>query len=751
MDGEDPSHYLTGALGNVPHGLPGEVDDNPARQSDPSARNLRWRAQAGYVRVVGGVFIRTPSRESHVRGPRAFSLLRWLEPQLRGELSLDEITRHLPSEGARTVSELVAHLVQIGAVDDPAATASSGPTTPSSRQSVPRALPVRGTGLLLSTLRAVTVRSRAIAPGPVLWVYDHPDRGRDRRLRRRLAGTGVPWMPVRADLNEIWVGPLSGSWAGCATCLDLRRRAAHRYGLARERIGRTLAATQPNALLADPVLARAIIEVALGWDLRDTRTAVSIVGPEGEAAAVSVLPVPGCPACGRLADRRVTSPALHLDASPLDHRVDLRSIGSRLERVAADRRTGVIRTVVSAPGEGLPGLRLGRAWVATHDLARGRRISGEWAAGVAETPEEARAVAMLEALERYAATKPRGRCLERASGAQLGSRAIDPCRLILHSDDQYRQRGFRWARYDPDAVRWWAWAYSVAGDRQVAVPADLVFHQMSRASPDGSPRVRPLAYTTSNGSAIGSSLPEAACCGLLEVLERDAFLIAWYSGRQLSRLRLETAEDPRIGELCRALSAEGYESLALDVSLPELRIPSVWAVAVNTGDSGLKTLSGACSHPDPERAVLGALREVAGHLTLMRGLYERERGHAEAMLANPTMVRRPVDHALAYGCPRAFDQLEQLIGPRSPHTLRAHFSHGTGQRLDSLLSRLTCQGFDVLFVDLTPADVAKLDLRVVRALVPGALPITFGHGRERLAGTDRVPANSSQRWLHPLA
>jgi ribosomal protein S12 methylthiotransferase accessory factor len=392
--------------------------------------------------------------------------------------------------------------------------------------------------------------------------------------------------------------------------------------------------------------------------------------------------------------------------------------------------------------------------VPTHDLLRGRRSSGEWAAGAADTPEEARAVAMLEALERYAATKPRGRCLERASGVRLGSRAIDPSRLVLHRDDQYRQRGFRWAPYDPDAVRLWAWAHSVAADRQVAVPADLVFHQMTPASPDGCPRVEPLAYTTSNGTAIGSSVAEAAFHGLLEVLERDAFLVAWYRARPLTRLRLETAEDPRIGRLCRTLNAQGYESVALDVTLPEVGVPSVWAVAVNTGDSGLGTLSGACSHPDPERAVLGALREAAGHLPLMRALYVREREHAEAMLADPTLVRKPLDHALVHGCPRAFDRVERLLGPRSPHTLRAHFGDGAEARpdsLDSLCSRLNAREFDVLFVDLTPADVAALGLSVVRALVPGTLPITFGHGRERLAGTDRVPADASLRWLHPLA
>lgn len=732
----------------MPRGLPSAVEYTPARQPNPPAGNLRWRALAGYARVAGGAFIRTPSSEWHLAGPRAFGLLRWLEAQLHGERSLDEITRDLSPDAAAAVSRLVAHLVRVGAVDDHG---RETPAAPTRQDSVPVALPVHGSGRLLATLRGLMAGAGASAPGPALWVHDHPDPARDRRLRRRLASTRGPWLPVRADLGEVWVGPLSGHWAGCATCLDLRRRAAHRYGLARERIGRRLAA-EPNPLLVEPVLARTIVEVALDWDPLDTRTAVSITGAGARTEAVSLLPLPGCPACGRLDDRRVTASALRSEPGRVDSRAaGLRAIGARLEPVAVDRRAGLIHAVVSAPDEGLPGLWLGRAWVPTHDHVRGTRTSGEWAAGTAETEEEARAAAMLEALERYAATKPRGRCLERASGAGLGGGAIDPRRLVLHGDDQYRARGFRWAPYDPDAVRLWAWAYSAAGDRQVAVPADLVFHQMTPASPPGGPLVRPLAYTTSNGSAIGSDVAEAALHALLEVLERDAFLVAWYRGLPLTRLRLETAEDPRVERIRRALSAEGYEIVALDVTLPEWGLPSVWAVAVNTGDAGLKTLSGASCHPDPERAVLGALREAAGHLPLMRELYERERARAEALLADPTMVRTPVDHALVYGCPRAFGEVERLFGPRSPRALGAHFGPAAEGRLDALCSRVIREGFDVLFVDVTPADVAALGLSAVRALVPAALPITFGHGRERLAGTERVPASASARWLHPLA
>ena len=97
----------------MPSGLPSEVERSLARQPISTDRKLRWRAHAGYARIGGGVLIHTPSREARLGGSRAFGLLQWLEPRLRGEHSLDEIVRPLPPDGARTVSDLVAHLVRL--------------------------------------------------------------------------------------------------------------------------------------------------------------------------------------------------------------------------------------------------------------------------------------------------------------------------------------------------------------------------------------------------------------------------------------------------------------------------------------------------------------------------------------------------------------------------------------------------------------------------------------------------------------
>ena len=49
-----------------------------------------------------------------------------------------------------------------------------------------------------------------------------------------------------------------------------------------------------------------------------------------------------------------------------------------------------------------------------------------------------------------------------------------------------------------------------------------------------------------------------------------------------------------------------------------------------------------------------------------------------------------------------------------------------------LADRLRAQGIRVAIVDVTSRDVASGPFRVARAVSPDLMPITFGHGLERL-------------------
>jgi ribosomal protein S12 methylthiotransferase accessory factor len=691
----------------------------------------RWHAQAGYAATPGGALVRTPRGESWIGGRDVHRLLVRLRPHLDGRTPLAEIVRPLGPERARAVAGLVAHLARIGAVEDAAA--------PPAADAAPR------------TLRAAVLddpgRASALERCPaVLTFHDAPDRRRERREREWAAARRLAWLPVRVDLNEVWMGPLTGRWAGCPTCLDLRRRAVHAHGHARERIGREVAGRgAPNPLAGDARLARAVLELAAAWDPADRRAVARLPVAGGPPEWSAVLPVPGCPVCGGEPSPREGGP-------PPDLEEDLAVLGARLDRLAACRRTGVVGAALSRPDESLDVAPVGRAWAPAQDLVRGRRVVAEWSLGSGDTPAEARTVAILEALERYAAVRPRGQELRCATGEELGDDAIDPRRLVLHSYAQYARPGFACAPYDPRDRRAWVWAESLGSGRRVAVPADLAFYGMRQASAPGAPAVRPLAYQTSSGCAIGGSAAGAALRALLEALERDALLAAWYGGRPLCRLRAESAADPRTRRLWEALRAEGYECAVLDVTRPDVAVPAVWAVAVRRDDLGLKALSGACAHPVGEHAVLGAVREVVSHLRLAQRHYDVERRRSDRLVADPTLVRRPSDHGLVYANPRAFGRLERLFGPVSPRPLAEHFPGDGVAGLDGICRRLVASGSDVLLADVTPADVRELGLRVVRALVPGALPVTFGHGHERLTGARLAFGEDVETlWPHPLA
>ena len=69
-----------------------------------------------------------------------------------------------------------------------------------------------------------------------------------------------------------------------------------------------------------------------------------------------------------------------------------------------------------------------------------------------------------------------------------------------------------------------------------------------------------------------------------------------------------------------------------------------------------------------------------------------------------------------------------------------------------LAHRLRTHGIRVAIVDVTAPDVASGPFRVVRAVSPDLMPITFGHGLERLP-PERVrglPVASPRPPMHPV-
>ncbi|MBO0914795.1 YcaO-like family protein, partial [Streptomyces laculatispora] len=344
-----------------------------------------------------------------------------------------------------------------------------------------------------------------------------------------------------------------------------------------------------------------------------------------------------------------------------------------------------------------------------------------------------RTLAFLEGLERYAGTHRRGRTTPvTGSWNSLKADAVDPATCGFYDPRTYRDDPLV-DPFDPDRAIPWEWGWSLRDDRPVLVPSRLVYYSAGLAADN-------FVFECSNGCAIGGCLEEAVLGGLLELVERDGFLNAWYGNARLTEIDLATVGGPTAAAMAERAALQGYDVHVLDNRV-DLAIPVATAVAVRR-DGGPGTLSfAAAASLDPRSAVEGALSEVLTYIPHLARQTEERLGELEAMADDFHRVRHLKDHAQLYGLPRmaayARSYLEPLAVRPFDEVYRRWETTGrprTGDLSDdvrAVVGELAAAGHDVIAVDQTTPEQARMGLRTVSTLVPGLLPIDFGWNRQR--------------------
>jgi ribosomal protein S12 methylthiotransferase accessory factor len=253
-----------------------------------------------------------------------------------------------------------------------------------------------------------------------------------------------------------------------------------------------------------------------------------------------------------------------------------------------------------------------------------------------------------------------------------------------------------------------------------------------------------FVYETSNGCALGGSLEEAIFYGIMEVVERDSFLLTWYAQLPLTRLDPYSANDKELELMIdRARAAAGYD-IHLFNSTMEHGIPSVWALAKNRKQKGLNIICAAGAHLDPVRAVKSAVFELAGMMLTLDDKLEENRDEVEKMLHDSSLVRKMDDHGMLYGLPQAEERLQFLLDDDRPmRTFAEEYGEKVNhpdltEDLQEILQEFRRLQLEVIVVDQTTPEIARNGLHCVKVLIPGMLPMTFGHHLTRITGLERI-------------
>lgn len=347
--------------------------------------------------------------------------------------------------------------------------------------------------------------------------------------------------------------------------------------------------------------------------------------------------------------------------------------------------------------------------------------------------------AMLEGLERYCGMEPR-RNITNITGSynDLKSEALDPSLLGLHFSSQYRLDHFPFEEFDPNRKIKWVWGYSITKRKPVLVPETYAYYGLNYR--DG--LQNSFVYEISNGCALGGSILEATLHALFEIVERDAFLISWYTRLPLERIELESIQDANIQLMINRFEyLTDYEITLYNMTL-DSKIPCIWAIAKNKKEEGLNILCAAGSHLNKFKAIENTLQELCGILIALQKKFKNRKQELKKMLKDFSLVKNMEDHSLLFGLKEAESYFDFLLKNRNSIDLSEiktiNYTNNLHLDLQEVIKHFINLDLNIIVVDQTAEELDSSGLKCVKVIVPGMLPMTFGHDMRRLQKLPRL-------------
>ncbi len=406
-----------------------------------------------------------------------------------------------------------------------------------------------------------------------------------------------------------------------------------------------------------------------------------------------------------------------------------------------DSETGIVRYVAEIPSE--PGetslLNYSAKMADTLTYLPLSCFDANGGAGL--THEAARWAALGEAVERYCASVFFRDELVLGSHAELSAerRVLAPGELSLFHERQRSEIRYTW--FDEDTRICWIPSRSLTTGEDVLVPASSVFvpYFPFRAD-EGELTIGPGIST---GLASGRSLPAALLSGLLEVVERDAFMITWLG--RLPVPRIDPRSGPRLREVADRLGRPHLRYI-LSWLATDVPLPAVLCTVVDESYDPPLIACGGAAHLDPETAAIKALVEAAQTREWARVMaHEPKPRFIEADFSNIVDFE---DHVFLYGHGDMGECMSFVVDEPGEVGLDALPSASGPDDLRAALDCVHAASWEILAANLTTVDVEGCGYHVVKVIAPSAQQLEGDHTHRLLGGRRlyEVPRRLGYDW-----
>jgi ribosomal protein S12 methylthiotransferase accessory factor len=356
--------------------------------------------------------------------------------------------------------------------------------------------------------------------------------------------------------------------------------------------------------------------------------------------------------------------------------------------------------------------------------------------------------ALAETAERYlwknSADFFKNRIL-RKSYKEMRGRAINIYSLAGFSDTQKKELEI--IKFDNNTVFGWLPARSLLSGRRIFCPLQLISGLYYRKNVKTSEYINKkepmLRWGITTGLATGASLEEAVVKGILEIIERDSFMIAYSNRLSPPSLDLDhlSAQDEDLKRIFRLFKR--YQLEAHLINLPtDFSVNVVLALVIDKTNLGPALSVGASADFDLKTAVVDALSESQMIRYSQIGIRMRKEGfpetkntnRAEKMLFWSDPKNLPKIDFLLNGAKQKIDIHQKGEVPQSLKEGKPRKEYWT-EKMKILSAQLKERGYEACYVEITSKEVRNLGLRCAFTVIPKLQPMSLNDSIPYLGGT----------------
>jgi len=346
-------------------------------------------------------------------------------------------------------------------------------------------------------------------------------------------------------------------------------------------------------------------------------------------------------------------------------------------------------------------------------------------------PERAMMKAMGESLERYSPAFHNQKDWLFSSWNDLKKPAVDPDDMALFSKKQYALPDFSFQPFTRHSATHWVNAFSLTAGKDKWAPASFIYlpYFFNR-------EIEPKTHNPiSTGLACGSCHAMAIQKGILEILERDAFMITWKNKIPAAQIEYPHVSSPLTQKMLEAVAQISVDCRAY-LLWHDVGVPVILVLLENISNTPPLTVMGIAADLDPERALALALEEAClGYIGMNRYTPTQTHLQFEKNYENVnTLDLHGLAHALDPNLKSSWKFLNSGNKRIKLDKIKNQNTPSMTRNIKTMVGDLKKKGLEVLACDLTTPDLDENGFKVVRSMIPGMLSLDTDHTCRYLGG-----------------